>query len=93
MGRAAVAVMKGWHINAVRVPLNEACWNGQSYVNPAYAGRNYRKAVMAYVRLLNRNGMVLQWSDGRYTGNSASCGSAQAVCEKPMPDRAPGLPT
>ena len=96
MGRAAVAVMKGWHINAVRVPLNEACWNGQSYVNPAYAGRNYRKAVMAYVRLLNRNGMVaildLQWSDGRYAGNSASCGSAQAVCEKPMPDRAQAIP-
>ena len=96
MGPAAVAAMKGWHVNAVRVPLNEACWNGQSYVNPAYAGRNYQKAVAAYVRLLNRNGMValldLHWSDGTYTGKFSSCGSAEALCQKPMPDRAQAIP-
>jgi hypothetical protein len=96
MGQAALSVMKGWHVNAVRVPLNEACWNGQSYVIPAYAGAHYRKAVEAYVRLLNRNGMValldLHWSDGTYTGNFTSCGSAKAVCEKPMPDQAQAIP-
>ena len=96
MGQAAVAAMKGWHVNAVRVPLNEACWTGQSYVNPAYAGRNYQKAVVAYVRLLNSNGMValldLHWSDGTYTGKFSSCGSAEAVCQKPMPDRAQAIP-
>ena len=40
--QAAVNAMKSWGINAVRVPLNEACWNGESYVNSAYAGANYR---------------------------------------------------
>ena len=96
MGPAAVAAMEGWHINAVRVPLNEACWNGQSYISPAYAGRNYRNAVAAYVRLLNRDGMVaildLHWSDGTYTGEYSSCGSAEALCQKPMPDRAQAIP-
>jgi endoglucanase len=96
MDQAAVAVMKGWHINAVRIPLNEACWNGQAYVNPAYAGQKYRDAVEAYVRLLNRNGIVavldLQWSDGTYTGKFSSCGTAEALCEKPMPDRAQAIP-
>ena len=32
--RASVTAMKSWDINAVRVPLNEACWNGESYVDP-----------------------------------------------------------
>lgn len=44
---------------AVRVPLNEACWNGESYVNSDYAGANYISAVSAYVNLLNSNGIVV----------------------------------
>lgn len=98
MDQAAVAVIKSWHVDAVRVPLNEACWNGQSYVDPADAGKNYQQAVAAYVRLLNQNGLVaildLQWSDGAYTGPgpALACGSAEAVCEKPMPDRAQAIP-
>jgi hypothetical protein len=43
MNQAAVAAMKRWHVNAVRVPLNEACWNGQSYVASQYRGANYRR--------------------------------------------------
>jgi endoglucanase len=77
MDQAAVAAIKSWHVDAVRVPLNEACWNGQRYVNPADAGQNYQQAVAAYVRLLNQNGLVaildLQWSDGAYTGPAGSC--------------------
>ena len=96
MNQAAVTAMKRWHVNAVRVPLNEACWNGQSYVRSRYRGVNYRRAVSAYVRLLNRNGMVaildLHWTDGAYTGPSASCSSAQARCQKPMPDAAQSIP-
>jgi endoglucanase len=96
MGPASVAAMKSWHINAVRIPLNEACWNGASYVQPAYAGRNYRDAVRTYVRLLNSNGIVavldLHWSEGRYTGKFSACGTAEARCQKPMPDRAQAIP-
>ena len=31
MNQTAVNAMKRWKVNAVRVPLNEACWNGDSY--------------------------------------------------------------
>jgi endoglucanase len=94
MDQAAVTAMRSWGVNAVRVPLNEACWNGQSYVQAAYRGVRYRDAVEAYVRLLNRNGIVaildLHWSDGAYA--QASCQSAEALCEKPMPDAAQAVP-
>ena len=95
-GQASVTAMRSRGINAVRVPLNEACWNGQSYVNPAYAGARYRAAIQAYVKLLNAGGMVaildLHWTDGAYTGNSSACSSAEAVCQKPMPDAAQAVP-
>src|SRR5579875_563923 len=96
MNQAAVTAMKTWDVTVVRVPLNEACWNGQSYVKQADRGAPYRKAVEAYVHLLNRNGLVaildLHWTDGAYTGPSAGCTSAQAVCQKPMPDAAQAVP-
>ncbi len=94
--QASLTAMKGWHVNAVRVPLNEACWNGESYVKQQFRGAAYRKAVQAYVRLLNRNGMVaildLHWSDGPYAGPGSGCSSAQATCQKPMPDTAQSVP-
>ena len=34
----------------------------------------------------------LHWTDGAYTGPSAGCSSAQAVCQKPMPDAAQAIP-
>jgi endoglucanase len=96
MNQASVTAMKGWGVNAVRVPLNEACWNGESYVKPQFRGATYRRAVGAYVRLLNRNGMVaildLHWTDGSYSCPSAGCSSAQAVCQKPMPDAVQSVP-
>lgn len=92
MDQASVTAMKRWRINAVRVPLNEACWNGQSYVKRAFRGVSYQRAVEAYVRLLNRNGLVaildLSFSDGAYPGRGANCSSWQARCQKPMPDAA-----
>jgi endoglucanase len=94
---ASILAMKSWsHVTAVRVPLNEACWNAESYVSPTYAGTNYINAVKAYVSLLNANGLVvlldLHWTDGLYTGNSSGCSSAQATCQKPMPDAAQAIP-
>ncbi len=94
--QASITAMKNWGVNAVRVPLNEACWNAESYVNSAYAGSNYIAAIKAYVSLLNANGMVaildLHWTDGLYTGNSSGCSSAEATCQKPMPDAAQAIP-
>ena len=94
--QASITAMKNVGVNAVRVPLNEACWNGESYVNPAYAGASYQAAIEAYVSLLNANGMVaildLHWTDGVYTGASSGCSSAEAICQKPMPDSAQSVP-
>jgi hypothetical protein len=94
--QASITAMKAWGVNAVRVPLNEACWNAESYVNAAYAGATYQSAIESYVNLLNDNGIVaildLHWTDGLYTGNSAGCSSAEATCQKPMPDTAQSVP-
>jgi endoglucanase len=95
--QASITAMKSWGpVNAVRVPLNEACWNAESYVNSAYAGTNYINAIKAYVSLLNSNGIVaildLHWTDGLYTGSSSGCSSAEATCQKPMPDSAEAIP-
>ena len=95
--QASITAMKSWGpVNAVRVPLNEACWNAESYVNSAYAGTNYINAIKAYVSLLNSNGIVaildLHWTDGLYTGNSSGCSSAEATCQKPIPDAAEAIP-
>jgi endoglucanase len=99
--QASITAIKSWGpVNAVRVPLNEACWNAESYVNSAYAGTNYIDAIKAYVSLLNSNGIVaildLHWTDGTYTGPSAgSCTTAEeaeAFCQKPMPDAAESVP-
>jgi endoglucanase len=96
MDQSSITAMQSWHVNAVRVPLNEACWNGESYILPQYRGVPYRQAVEAYVRLLNLNGMVaildLHRTDGAYTGPSSACSSAQALCQKPMPDAAQSIP-
>lgn len=93
---ASIRTMKNHGINSVRVPLNEACWNGQSYVKPAFSGANYRAAIRTYVNRLNANGIVaildLHWTDGKYTGGASACSSAQAVCQKPMPDAAGSIP-
>jgi hypothetical protein len=94
--KASIKAMKNWGINAVRVPLNEACWNGESYVDSAYSGVNYQAAIDAYVKLLNSDGIVaildLHWTDGKYAGNSHGCLSAEALCQKPMPDAAESVP-
>ncbi len=63
---ASVQAMRTWHINAVRIPLNEDCWLGINGVNPAYSGVNYRNAIRTYVKNLNSQGIVaildLHWN-------------------------------
>jgi endoglucanase len=92
----SITAMKSFGVNAVRIPLNEACWNGESYVSSAYSGATYQAAVRNYVSLLNASGMVaildLHWTDGAYAGGSSACSSAQATCQKPMPDAAQAVP-
>ena len=94
--QASITAMKTWGVNAVRVPLNEACWNAESYVNSAYAGANYQNAIKAYVNLLNANGMVaildLHWTDGAYTGPSAGLFVGAGSLPEADAGRGPGDP-
>jgi endoglucanase len=53
----AVAAMRAWHINAVRIPLNESCWLGLGGVDPNVGGIKYQDAIAAYVQRLHKAGM------------------------------------
>jgi endoglucanase len=90
MDASSVAAIKGWNVNAVRVPLNSDCWLGLDNVDPAYRGAAYQNAVKNYVSLLEQNGITpileLHWSHGSWTGYDSHCQTANAECQKPMPD-------
>lgn len=55
----SIAAMKSWHINTVRVPLNEDCWLGINNLNLAGSGVAYRYAIEAYVARLNAAGLYV----------------------------------
>ncbi len=86
--QASLDAMKAWGVNAVRIPLNSACWldlqDQFATYNPAYSGQAYQDAIAAYVSLINANGMYaildLQWT---------GCGDTECVAKemKPMPAR------
>jgi len=63
---AAIAVMKRWRINVVRVPLNESCWLGHEWVDEDRSRTAYREAVHGFVERLESAGLYvildLQWS-------------------------------
>ena len=59
---ASVKAIAGWHVNAVRIPINEGCWLGINGVKRAYSGANYRRAIVRYVALLHRYGMYAELS-------------------------------
>ncbi len=78
----SVQAMLNWHINAVRVPLNEDCWLNINGVSANYGGANYRQAIADYVTLLISNKITpildLHWS---------APGNTPATSLLPMPDR------
>jgi endoglucanase len=59
---ASVKAIAGWHVNAVRIPINEGCWLEINGVKRAYSGANYRRAIVRYVALLHRYGMYAELS-------------------------------
>ncbi len=61
---ASIEAMVAWHINAVRIPLNEDCWLG---INGAPADvANYHSTIRDYVDRLHAHGLYailnLHWS-------------------------------
>lgn len=79
---ASVQAMLAWHINAVRIPLNEDCWLDINGVWSGIGGLTYQQAVIDYVNLLNSNGIIvildLHWS---------APGATLAHKQLPMPDQ------
>lgn len=67
---ASIEAMKSWHINAVRLPLNESCWLGVGGVDPGRSGAAYRSAIREYVSALERAGLYvildLHWAAPRF---------------------------
>ena len=61
-GAKSVRAIASWHVNAVRIPLNEQCWLGINGVKPAYGGASYRQAIVRYVNLLHRHNMYAELS-------------------------------
>lgn len=63
---------KGWsHVTAVRVPLNEACWNAESYVSATYGldvGRAGQLPERPHHRLRRRPDSVLSRLHGDPAG-------------------------
>ncbi|HUO70037.1 MAG TPA: cellulase family glycosylhydrolase [Solirubrobacteraceae bacterium] len=59
---ASVRAIAAWHVNFVRVLLNEDCWLGINGVKPALSGRTYRQAIVDYVALLHRYGIYAEIS-------------------------------
>jgi aryl-phospho-beta-D-glucosidase BglC (GH1 family) len=60
LNQASLTAMKSWGINAVRIPMNEACWLGINGVGSAAGGPNYQSAIAQVVDLItNTNGMAV----------------------------------
>lgn len=87
--QASVDAMADWRVNAVRVPLNSACWLGitsqLASENASFTGAAYQAAIKGYVDLLSANGMYVIL-DLHWTG----CGTSPCLANwlKPMPERA-----
>lgn len=78
----SIDAMLSWHINAIRIPLNEDCWLGINLKSSRFGGNYYRDHILSYVEMLISNGITpildLHWS---------APGTQEARNQQPMPDR------
>lgn len=84
----SVRALRSWHVNAVALPLNEACWlGGYAGLNPAYTGDAYRRAIVSYVHRLDRAGIyVVLRLAGAAPGDHAYGSDRVSGSEIPMAD-------
>lgn len=83
----AIKAMRKWKVNAVALPLNEACWlGGYGDLKPQFSGEPYQAAIESYVSRLNAHGIyvVLRLS-GSGPGDHVY-GAANGTSEMPMAD-------
>ncbi len=76
-----IQAIRSWHVNAVRVPLNEDCWLGINGISPRFGGASYVAAIRRFVGDLRSQGMFvildLHWN---------APGDAVALSQQPMAD-------
>lgn len=64
--QASIDAMLSWHINVVRLPVNESCWLGINGAPMSMTAGDYQAAIVAYIGQLNANGIAvvldLQWA-------------------------------
>ena len=53
----SIEKIAAWHVNVVRIPLNEDCWLGINGIDPRFSGARYRSAIGRYVSRLESAGM------------------------------------
>lgn len=76
MDDEAIAAMVVWQVNAVRIPLNEDCWLGDSRLDPALSGSAYRQAIAGLVDRLADAGLIAVL-DLHWTGEEARLAGEQ----------------
>jgi endoglucanase len=58
-GEQSITTMTSWHIDAVRIPLNEDCWLGINRSRSSYSSARYRTMIRQYVDRLNQAGLYV----------------------------------
>jgi hypothetical protein len=85
----AVAAMRSWAVNAVRVSLNEHCWLGLDGLPVGRSSADYRRDIGDYVHRLTAVGLVvvldLHWNGTGTVPSGARSGAADPL--QPMADR------
>ena len=84
----SVTALLSWHVNAVALPLNEACWlGGYANLKPQFTGTAYRRAIASYVRRLTAAGIyVVIRLSGAAPGDHAYGSDQISSDEIPMAD-------
>jgi endoglucanase len=83
--KAAADAMVSWHINTVRIPLNQDCWLGANPSHDYGTAAGYRAALKSWVDILNADGIVaildLHWNApaGKIASDQYPMADAQSV--------------
>jgi hypothetical protein len=79
---ASITALKSWHINTVRIALNQDCWlNVHGFPTPPLTAAGYQQSVKSWVDLLTANGFAVIL-DLHWTGP----GNSKADQQHPMTD-------
>ncbi len=83
----AIKAMRKWKINAVALPLNEACWlGGYGGLKPGFSGEPYRAAIEDYVNRLNAHGIYVVLRLSGAGPDDHVYGTTSGAAESPMAD-------